>query len=106
MSTASSDEYLVGDAAISASLDEKPPRLQWPFLIVAVLAMGGLALFALGSLNRGIAALVLSMGLAAALRLVLPSATAGWLASRSRSVDVLCFAGLAAGLAGTLMLLK
>jgi len=48
----------------------------------------------------------MAVGLAAGLRLVLPTRTAGWLTSRSRVLDAVVFAALAAGLAATLFLLK
>jgi Protein of unknown function (DUF3017) len=113
MSTASGDDYLVADPATlltaadtSAPLagEAKAPTAQWPFLIVAAVAVFGLGLITTGSLQQGLAGLVAAMALAALLRLVLPTATAGWLGSRSRGADVAGFAVLAVAL-GTVTLL-
>ncbi len=115
MSAASGDEYLVADSAtllavpesVPQSIVAKPPTAQWPFLLVAAVALGGLVLIGVGSLQQGLVGMVVAMALAALLRLMLPVTTAGWLTSRSRMVDVAGFALLAAGLgAVTLMLLR
>lgn len=73
---------------------------------MAGLGLASLVLVVAGSLRAGIAGLVLAMALAAALRLVLPARTSELLSSRHRIVDAACFAALAAGLAGTLLLLS
>ena len=106
MSTASGDDYLV--AAESPALVVVPERrvTQWPFLLVTLVGSAGLALIAVGRLQQGILGLLMAVGLAAGLRLVLPTRTAGWLTSRSRVRDAVAFAALAAGLAATLFLLK
>lgn len=114
MSTASGDDYIVADPVALVSADEvlvvapaaQNPRLQWPFLLVALVCGAGLAFVAAGALREGVAAVVISLALATALRLMLPSRTAGWLSSRSRVVDTACFAAAAVGLAGTLFLLR
>ena len=114
MSTASGDEYLVADpatllgaadSAVAVDVEAKAPAAQWPFLIVAVVALVGLGLIATGSLQQGLAGLVVAMALSALLRLALPWATAGWLVSRSRTVDVAGFAVLAAALGVVTLLL-
>lgn len=110
MSTASGDEYLVADSAVLPgeqvrAIPDRAPRLQWPFLLVALLVVAALAFIATGSLAKGVAGLAAAFGLAAGLRLVLPSRTAGWLASRSRTVDTCCLAALAGALAGMLLLI-
>lgn len=113
MSTASGDEYLVVDSSallaaadveVSQPVVAKAPVAQWPFLLVAVLAVGGLLLIGTGSLRHGLTGLVVAMGLATLLRLVLPTATAGWLTSRSRLVDAAGFALLAGALGGVTLL--
>ncbi|MFN8184313.1 MAG: DUF3017 domain-containing protein [Candidatus Nanopelagicales bacterium] len=114
MSAASGDEYLVADSAAVLGAAEIPavaiapaqePPAQWPFLLVAVVTLGGLALIGTGSLLQGLVGLVVAISLAALLRLVLPARTAGWLVSRSRWFDVGGFALLAGGLAGVTLLL-
>ena len=87
------------------AVEPKAPVAQWPFLIVAILAIGGLVLIGTGSMLQGLAGLVVATGLAALLRLVLPTRTAGWLASRSRALDVTGFVVLALALGGVTLLL-
>lgn len=106
MSTASGDEYLVAPDSPTLVAVGESRATQWPFFLVAVLALAGLGLIAVGRVQQGIAGLVVAFGLAAVLRLVLPARTAGWLASRSRGIDSAAFAVLAAGLAATVYLIK
>jgi hypothetical protein len=115
MSAAPGDEYLVADSATllgaaelpvpAVAIEPKEPTAQWPFLLVAIVAIGGLSLIGAGSLLQGLAGLVVATGLAALLRLVLPTRTAGWLASRSRGLDVAGFVVLALALGGVTLLL-
>ena len=115
MSAASGDEYLIADRATLLGSAEIPvgavempppaPTAQWPFLLVAVVTLGGLALIGTGSLLQGLVGLVVAISLAGLLRLVLPARTAGWLVSRSRTLDVAGFAMLAGALAGVTVLL-
>jgi hypothetical protein len=115
MSAAPGDEYLVADSAALLGAAELPvptvavepsePPAQWPFLIVAIVAVGSLLLIAVGSLLQGLAGLVVATALAALLRLVLPTRTAGWLASRSRGLDVAGFVAIAVALGGVTLLL-
>ena len=115
MSAAPGDEYFVADSAAllgaaelpvpAAAVEAKAPPAQWPFLLVALVGLGALVLIAAGSLLQGLAGLVVATGLAALLRLVLPTRTAGWLASRSRGLDVAGFAALAHALGGVTLLL-
>ncbi len=115
MSTASGDEYLVADSATLLSTAELPagaiditprePTAQWPFLLVAIVSLGGLVLIGTGSLRQGLVGLVVGISLASLLRLVLPTRTAGWLVSRSRWFDAAGFALLAGALAGVTLLL-
>ncbi len=115
MSAAPGDDYLVADSAALLGAAELPisevaveprePVAQWPFLIVAIVALGALVLIGTGSMLQGLAGLVVATGLAALLRLVLPTRTAGWLASRSRGLDVAGFVVLAVALGGVTLLL-
>ena len=73
--------------------------------VVAIVALGALVLIGTGSMLQGLAGLVVATGLAALLRLVLPTRTAGWLASRSRGLDVAGFVVLAVALGGVTLLL-
>lgn len=111
MSTASGDEYMVAESSTrpgagSAVAGARPSRHQWPFALVAALTVVGLALTATGGLEQGLLVLAAAMSSAAALRLLLPGGSAGWLASRSRPVDAVLFAALAAGLAAVVLLLR
>jgi hypothetical protein len=115
MSAAPGDDYLVADSAAllgaaelpipEVAVEPKAPVAQWPFLIVAIVAVGALVLIGTGSMLQGLAGLVVATGLAALLRLVLPTRTAGWLASRSRGLDVAGFVVLAVALGGVTLLL-
>ena len=106
MSTASGDDYLVAGESPALVVVPEPRVSQWPFLLVTLVGLSGLAFIALGRLQQGVLGLLLAVALASALRLVLPTRTAGWLTSRSRVVDAAGFAALAVGLAATLFLLK
>ncbi len=112
MSAASGEDYLVSDSAVLLGAVEAPaqapaqaPRAQWPFVLVSVVALAGLTLVLFDSLQQGLLGLTLALGLAAVMRLVLPSRTAGWLASRTRIVDVGLLATLAASLCAVTLLL-
>ena len=106
MSTASGDDYLVAGESPALVVVPEPRATQWPFLLVTLVGFSGLALIGVGRLQQGILGLLMAVGLAAGLRLVLPTRTAGWLTSRSRVLDAAAFAALAVGLAATLYLLK
>lgn len=115
MSTASGDEYWVAPVtatpvapvAAPAAVAEKVFRTRrWPFALVLTVALLGLGLIAGGFLPQGVVALSAAFGLAALLRLVLPSRGVGMLASRTRVLDACGFAALAAAMAATLLLLK
>jgi hypothetical protein len=108
MSAASGEDYLVSDSAALLGTVEAPaeaPRAQWPFVIVAVVALAGIVLIAFDSLQQGLLGLALALALAAVMRLVLPARTAGWLASRTRMVDVGLLAALGASLCAVTLLL-
>lgn len=105
MSTASGDEYLVTDATLAVP-EERPVAVghRWPFALVAVIVAAGLLMVTFGGFTAGVQILAAGMAAAAVLRLVTPTSYAGWLANRSRLVDVTCFAGLAVALAATVAL--
>lgn len=107
MSTASGDEYLVADptALVGERRVSGASGRQWPFAIIAAVVVTSAVLLVFGRFGLGMQGLVVAMATAAVLRLLLPTHVAGWLANRSRLVDASCFAGLALGLAGTLLLL-
>ncbi|MCU0277802.1 MAG: DUF3017 domain-containing protein [Candidatus Nanopelagicales bacterium] len=111
--SAAGEEYAIPDATLMtatvaapapASVPKSPPG-QWPFVLVSSLTVVGLAVFVLGDPLRGLLAVVLALSLAGLLRLSLPTATAGWLVSRSRLVDAGGFLVLAAALAAVTLLL-
>jgi hypothetical protein len=111
MSTASGDEYLVVDSTSvrtegAAVVSRKPPVAQWPYLLVCLIALGGLGLVGLGMLREGLLGLALSMAVAGIARLVLPTTTAGWLGTRSRGLDAMVFATLAVALGAVTLLLS
>jgi Protein of unknown function (DUF3017) len=74
------------------------PRLGWWWVPVPVLLLG-LGLIATDQIRFGGFVVAASVGLAALLRLVLPTSASGGLAVRSRAADVLTLAGLCAALA-------
>jgi hypothetical protein len=74
------------------------PRLGWWWVAAPVLALG-LVLFAVDEVRTAGYVLAAGLGLAALLRLVLPTARSGGLAVRSRGVDVATMAVLGVALA-------
>ena len=106
MSTASGDDYLVAPDLPARVAVPETRATQWPFFLVVVVGLLGLALIAVGQLQQGVVGLAVAVGLAALLRLVLPERSAGWLVSRRRSLDVVGFAVIAAALIATVFLLK
>jgi hypothetical protein len=65
-------------------------RRQLPFVLVLVVLAGGLIAVATDHWRRGCALVALSLLIAGAARLVLPSNRIGLLAVRGRAVDVCC----------------
>ncbi len=105
MSTASGDDYLVvGESPAVVSIPETR-TWQWPFLLVVGVGLLALGLIATGRLQQGVLVMAVAVGLAGLLRLVLPARTAGWLVSRSRTLDAALSFALAAALAATVYLL-
>ena len=74
------------------------PRLGWWWLAAPVL-LAGVVLFALDQVRPAGYTIAAGLGLAALLRLVLPTARSGGLAVRSRGVDVATMAVLGLALA-------
>jgi hypothetical protein len=72
---------------------------QWPLLLVIVVVGVGLALVAVEQWRRGLVLVGLALVGAAVLRLLLPLPRVGFLAVRSRPVDVALTAGAGAALA-------
>ncbi|MBA2553263.1 MAG: DUF3017 domain-containing protein [Geodermatophilaceae bacterium] len=74
------------------------PR-QAPFALVWLVVLVGMGLIATEYWRRGLTIVGAAAVLAGVLRLVLPTRRAGWLAVRSRPIDVLCFGFLGVALA-------
>jgi multisubunit Na+/H+ antiporter MnhB subunit len=96
------DEALTPDgSAAVVPIRPSTPRnrlAQWP--IALVLAGVGVAMILIGLdyFRRGCVVLSASVLLAAFLRMLLPEADAGWLAVRSRKIDVIILGILGVGL--------
>ena len=69
-------------------------RRQWPVLSVAAIGLVALVLVVAGFWRRGALMIGIGVGVAAALRLVLPEDRVGVLAVRSRRLDVATMATL------------
>ena len=77
---------------------EELPQNPWPLGVAAVVALGGLAVVAIGEWRSGAVLVGSAVALAALLRLVLPERMAGLLVIRRRWIDVVGLAGLAAAI--------
>ena len=75
-------------------------RREWPFATVFAVALGAVALIALGNLEHGVLILGCALLLGSVLRFALPTSRAGLLAIRGRGVDVVTI-----GLLGLVMLI-
>lgn len=101
---ATSGDEPVGDISPSASVVPiRPPAkkswfAQWPITLVLVGVLFSMGLIAADYFRRGCVVLSASVLLAAFLRLLLPDEDAGWLAVRSRKIDVLILGVLGIGL--------
>ena len=80
---------------------EPPPRgREWPFAIVLIVAIAGILVIAfLDRFRRGSVLFAAAFVLAAALRLTLSTRTAGLLAVRSKTFDIVAYAALGAAIA-------
>ena len=74
------------------------PRLQWPLTVVLIGLVVSLTIVATDHFRRGSVLFAAFVGLAFVLRLVLPENEAGWLAVRSRRIDLVVLAALALSL--------
>jgi hypothetical protein len=63
-------------------------RREWPFATVFAVALGAVALIALGNLQHGVSILGCALLLGSGLRFALPTPRAGLLAIRGRGADV------------------
>ncbi len=72
---------------------------QWPLFAVLVVVAVGLAMIAVEHWRRGLLVVGLALVGAGVLRLVLPVRQVGFLAVRSRAVDVVLMAGTGAAVA-------
>jgi hypothetical protein len=88
------------DAALSVEVarDASGPPLQWPLVTVLVGLVVSLIVVADDHFRRGSVLFAAFVVLAFFLRLFLPERDAGWLAVRSRRIDLLCLAFLGIGL--------
>lgn len=62
---------------------------QWPIVVVGLIFVAAFVLVAAGYWRRGALLIGIAVGVAAALRLVLPDDRAGLLAVRTRTIDLL-----------------
>jgi hypothetical protein len=88
------------DAALSVEVarDASGPPFQWPLVTVLVGLVASLIVVADDHFRRGSVLFAAFVVLAFFLRLFLPERDAGWLAVRSRGIDLLCLAFLGIGL--------
>ncbi|HTJ71838.1 MAG TPA: DUF3017 domain-containing protein [Actinospica sp.] len=75
-------------------------RREWPFATVIAVALGAVALIALGNLDHGVLILGCALLIGSGLRFALPTPRAGLLAIRGRGADVVTM-----GLLGLVMLI-
>jgi hypothetical protein len=88
------------DAALSveAARDSSGPPFQWPLTVVLGGLLVSLIVVADDHFRRGSVLFAAFVVLAFFLRLFLPERDAGWLAVRSRGIDLLCLGFLGLGL--------
>lgn len=77
-------------ASIEAARNSAGPRFQWPLTVVLLGLVGSLLVVADDHFRRGSVLFAGFVVGAFFLRLFLPERDAGWLAVRSRGVDLLC----------------
>ncbi|MEI6362888.1 MAG: DUF3017 domain-containing protein [Actinomycetes bacterium] len=98
------DDAAVGAEGQAASVVPiRPARTrnrlaQWPIVLVLAGVAVAMILIGLDYFRRGCVVLSASVLLAAFLRMLLPEADAGWLAVRSRKIDVVILGILGVGL--------
>jgi hypothetical protein len=95
-----SADRLEEDAALSIDVarDASGPPFQWPLVSVLVGLVVSLIVVADDHFRRGSVLFAAFVVLAFFLRLFLPERDAGWLAVRSRGIDLLCLGFLGLGL--------
>jgi hypothetical protein len=95
-----SHDRLAEDAALSVEVarDASGPPFQWPLVSVLVGLVVSLIVVADDHFRRGSVLFAAFVVLAFFLRLFLPERDAGWLAVRSRGIDLLCLGFLGVGL--------
>jgi hypothetical protein len=88
------------DAALAVEVvrASRGPRWQWPSVLVVVGMVVSLAIVATDHFRRGAVLFAGFVLLAFFLRLILRDEDAGWLAVRSRAVDLACLGALATSL--------
>ena len=88
------------DAALSveAARDSSGPPFQWPLMVVLGGLLVSLIVVADDHFRRGSVLFAAFVVLAFFLRLFLPERDAGWLAVRSKGIDLLCLGFLGLGL--------
>ena len=82
------------DRAVTAHREARGPWFQWPLVLVLVGLAISLLVVAGDHFRRGSVGFAACVVLAFFLRLILSDEDAGWLAVRSRLVDLLCLAFL------------
>jgi Protein of unknown function (DUF3017) len=73
---------------VARALAAREPRLQWPLMVVLVGMVVSLVVVATDHFRRGSVLLAGFVVLAFFLRLILSNSDAGWLAVRSRAIDL------------------
>jgi Protein of unknown function (DUF3017) len=71
---------------------------QWPIWLVGLTFIAAFGLVVTGYWRRGALVMAIGVGIAAALRLTLPEDRAGFLAVRSRAIDVVTTASVSAAM--------
>ena len=97
------EDAVTDDGAAASVVPIRPPAKrtwysQWPISLVLLGVVFSMGLIASDYFRRGCVVLSASVLLAAFLRLLLPEEDAGWLAVRSRRIDVLILGLLGIGL--------
>ena len=82
--------------ALRAQWPGRALRAQWPLVLVGLVFLAAFILVAAGFWRRGALLIGIGAGVAAALRLLLPEDRVGLLAVRSRSIDFVTTASVAA----------
>ncbi len=85
-------------ASVEAARDSSGPPFQWPLMIVLVGLLASLIVVADDHFRRGSVLFAAFVVGAFFLRLFLPERDAGWLAVRSKGIDLLCLGFLGIGL--------